>query len=864
MSCDKRQPGCETLSPRTTNPPYSTGQPRNSFVARLLWFQGVPSPAYFRHGFRILARSPVFAITSLLILATGFSANVLVFGVAHAFLLRKLPVDKPERLVAVNRVHSSGFNSWHFVSDVCETLATTSKTFSAIACQGQLDIALRVDGGAERVRVHLVPPHFFSMLGVRAEIGRTFDSTGEHPEGMPAVLSHQFWQRRFRGDRSVLGRVVALNGIPFVVIGVSAAGFTGLDIDTSPDVRVLSSAGRQLTSPEAASGIPNQIFARLRPGQSIEAAEAEAEPLIQAAYGEYFERQYPGEGSSLVRNIRFHLQPITYGISALRIRFRNGLFALVAGVCFLLLMACANVAGLLFARTVTRASELSLRMALGASRWQIVHQMLAEGLPLAFLGGVLGILLAYAGLPLLINSIPPVRDRAGVLQPLAVVVGVNDQILLFAAGVGLLSALLFGLAPALIGLRVELMSTLQSGRTTTGRFSLQKFLVVAQVLTCTVLLLGAGLLTKTLDQMRSLDTGFDRDRVVTFTLDPSMLSYDADRAYSLAQELIRQTQALPMVSTASIARLGLMRGTGMKVTLAPAGEGIGQDEFLNCSINMITHNYFRTMGMRLVAGRDFSPSDEDETDPARVIVNQAFVEHFFPGLDPIGRRIGFGGKGGVAGADLQIVGVVTNSKYRSLREAIHPVVYSYVSKEDLQASFVLHVRTLQSQPDTVIGSVRDILRLLDPELPFIEVNMLEDEIETSLWQERLLAMLSSAFGTIAAVLAAIGLFGALDYAVRTRTREMGVRAALGARAQDIVRMLWLESLKLLSIGVTLGLCVHLALARWIRQVLYEVHPFDVTAVAHTMAIVVVVCIVATLPPHLRAMQIRPSEALHHE
>lgn len=824
----------------------------------------MPSPAYFRHGFRILARSPVFAITSVLVLATGISANVLVFGVAHAFLLRKLPVDKPERLVAVNRVHSSGFKSWHFVSDVCETVATTSKTFSAVACQGQMDIALRVDGGAERVRVHLVPPHFFSMLGVRAEIGRTFHSTEEHPEGMPAVLSHQFWQRRFRGDRSVLGRMVALNGIPFVVIGVSAARFTGLDIDTSPDVRILSSASRQLTSPEAASGIPNQIFARLRPGQSIEAAEAEAEPLIQAAYRAYFERQFPGEGNSLVRNIRFHLEPITHGISVLRTRFRSGLFALAAGVGFLLIMACANVAGLLFARTVTRASELSLRMALGASKWQIVHQLLAEGLPLAFLGGVLGILVTYAGLPLLINSIPPVRDRAGVLQPLAVVVGVNDQVLLFTAGVGLLSALLFGLAPALIGLRVELMPTLQSGRTTTGRFSLQKALVVAQVLTCTVLLLGAGLLTKTLDQLRSMDTGFDRDRVVTFTLDPSMLSYDVDRAYSLAQELIRQTQALPMVSTASIARLGLMRGTGMKVTLGPAGESIGQDDFLNCSTNMITRNYFATMGMRLIAGRDFSPSDEDATDPARVIVNQAFVKHFFPGEDPIGRRIGFRGKGGVAGADMQIVSVVTDSKYRSLREVIHPVVYSYVTKEDLQASFVLHVRTHQSQPDTVISPVRDILRLLDPELPFIEVNILEDEIETSLWQERLLAILSSAFGAIAAVLAAIGLFGALDYAVRTRTREIGVRVALGARAADIGRMLWLESLRLLSIGVTLGLFVHLALTRWIRQFLYEVHPFDATALAHALAIVVAVCIAATLPPNGRAMRIRTSEALRHE
>ena len=502
-------------------------------------------------------------------------------------------------------------------------------------------------------------------------------------------------------------------------------------------------------------------------------------------------------------------------------------------------------------------------MALGAGRWRIVRQLFVEALPLAFLGGAVGTILTYACLPLVVRLIPPVRDRAAVLHPLAVSVEVNGEVLAFTVGVALLSTLLSGLSPALTGSRVEVMSTLRSGRTTTRRLSLQKALVVAQVAACTVLLLGAALLIKTLEQMRSMDAGFDRDRIVTFSIDPTMLGYESERAYSLAQQLIRETQALPMVSAVSIAGHGLMRGTGLKRTVLPAGERVSQDDFLNCSANMVTEGYFETMGMRLVTGRDFTAADENQAKPKNVIVNEAFARRFFSSEDPIGKRIGIGITGSIAGADMQIVGVVTDSKYRSLREEIHPVAYSHIGKS-FEYGFILHVRTRDPHPESSISPVRGILRSLDPELPFVEINVLEHEVETSLWQERLLAALSSVFGVIAALLAAIGLFGALDYAVRTRTREIGVRVALGATAGDIGRMLGRESLGLLAIGVTVGLSVHFVLAGWIRQILYEVHPFDATALAYALAVVAGVCIVATLPPITRAVRIRPSEALRQE
>ena len=821
--------------------------------------------ANLRYGFRLLARSPVFAATAVLVLAIGISANAVIFSVVDAFLLRKLPVDQPERLVRLIQLRPNGGQTWHFTSELCETIATTSTTFSEVLCQGQLDVALRVGGATERVSVHLVSPAFFSTLGVGTHIGRTFDPSGDHIEETTAVLSHHFWQRRFQGDTSVLDRTLILNGNPFVVIGVSTAGFSGLAIDTSPDIRVLASARRPLTNPEAAREMPAQIFARLRPGQSIEAAQAEIEPFVQVAYGDDVKRRWPNGDVTRewIRANRFQLQPIAHGVSALRTRFRNGLLALVAGAGFLLIMACANVAGLLLARTVARSPELGVRMALGAGRWRIVRQLFVEGLPLAFLGGLAGTILTYACLPLVVSSIPPVRDRAAVLHPLAVLVEVNGEVLVFTVGVALLSTLLFGLSPALTGSRIDVMSTLRSGRTTTRRLSLQKVLVVAQVAACTVLLLGAALLIKTLEQMRSMDTGFDRDRIVTFTIDPSMLGYEPERAYSLARQLIRETQSLPMISAVSIAGRGLMRGTGLKRTLLPAGERISQDDFLNCNANMLTEGYFETMGMRLIAGRDFAASDENQAKPKNVIVSEAFASRFFPGEDPIGKRIGGGIAGSITGADMRIVGVVTDSKYRSLREEIHPVVYSHAGKS-FEYGFVLHARTRDRHPETAIGPVRGILRSLDPELPFVEINVLEHEVETSLWQERLLAALSSVFGAIAALLAAIGLFGALDYAVRTRTREIGVRVALGATAGDIGRMLGREALGLLAIGVVVGLSVHFALAGWIRQVLYEVHPFDATALAYALAVVAGVCIVATLPPITRAVRIRPSEALRQD
>jgi len=387
-------------------------------------------------------------------------------------------------------------------------------------------------------------------------------------------------------------------------------------------------------------------------------------------------------------------------------------------------------------------------------------------------------------------------------------------------------------------------------------------IVVAQVAICTLLLVGAALLVRTLDEMRSMEAGFDRDQIVTFTIDPRMRGYQSEQALRLAQGLQDRSRSLPSVAAASIASRALMRGTGMKGTFAPAGEPISGADFLNCSINVVTPGYFETVGMRLITGRDFTRFDKDEEKPRKVIVNQALVRRFFPNEDPIDRLLGIGTPDSVAAPSMEIIGVVSDAKYRSLREEIHPAVYNPFVRE-FEYGFVLHLRTHQ-HPEAVIEPVRNILRSLDPELPFVEVHTLRHEVEASLWQERLLAALSSIFGAIAVLLASIGLYGALDYAVKARTREIGVRAALGAEPARIVRLLGGETLLLVGAGIALGLAAHAAAAAWLRQVLYDVQPSNPFAIGSALLLVVVAAGLAMLPPVLRAVRIDPASALRQE
>jgi predicted permease len=819
-------------------------------------------------GVRLLTKSPVFTATAALLLAVGISANTLIFSVVNALLLRPLPVSHPENLVRLIEVHPNDFVTWDLPYNLCDALASRDTSFSEVICQGETDVAFTDGTSTERVRVHLVSPNFFSSLGVHAYLGRGLTAEDDRTASMNAVLSYDFWQRRFRRDVSVLGRSIILRGHPFTIVGVSPEGFNGLAVDTSPDIRVPASVDRSLIEPypdmnPAARPLFAQIFGRLRDGVSIERANTEVDPLLHAALDD-LEIFPPAKGAAPARSVinsRLQVESVATGVSTLRAQFSRGLEVLMTGVALLLLMACANVAGLLLARSAVRARELGIRLALGASPARIVRQLLTEGLLLALLGGITGALLTYASLPLLVHGLPPIRDRAAVLQPLAVRIDIDLRVLGFAMVITLLTVVLFALSAALRGARTDVASAMKAGGATTQRLLPRKMIVMAQVAVCTLILIGAAALVETLERMRSMKPGFDRDHVVTFTIDPGLRGYKPEQSRALSKTLLAEASALPGTAAVGIASRGLMRGTGLKATFGAAGARVNATDFLNSSLNAVTPGYFETMGMRVLAGRDFNWFDH-RTTPRKVIVNQTFARRFFPGRNPIGQRFGAPGPSGAAKADDEIIGVVSDAKYRSLREPVPPTVYSPVV-DGFDSGFILHVRAHQ-RPDVMVEPVREVLHSLDPELPFIEVRTLREEVEASLWQERLLAALSTIFGAIAALMASIGLYGALDYAVKSRTREIGVRMALGAQPRRIISLLSRETLLLIGSGVALGLCAYAAAAVWMRRVLYDVHPWEPIAVVSSMLLVGLIAVIAAAPAAYRAVRIDPASALRME
>jgi putative ABC transport system permease protein len=650
-----------------------------------------------------------------------------------------------------------------------------------------------------------------------------------------------------------------LNGRALTVVGVLPKGLNGLTVETSPDVRVPISTGQSLVQEGRQTFF--QVFGVLRPGVTRERAQTEIEPRMRRVYEEALRSRFPEFAKSAFRS-QLSLETASHGVSTLRGQFSRGLVLLMAAVGLLLLMACGNVACLLLARSAARSQEMGVRLALGASRWRVARQLLSENLLLALAGGAIGIVFAYAFRPLLLGALPPIRDRAAVAQPLAISVDIDARVLAFAIAASMLTALLCGMSAAVWGGRQSLAGALRGGRTTTTRLPGRNVLLAAQVAVCVLLLAVAGLLVKTFEQMRSMNPGFDQAHVVTFTIDPGMKGYKPEQAKLLSRKLLEETRRLPGVVAAAIASHGLMHGTGLKGTFGVAGVPVTRNDFLNSSIHLVTPGYFGTLGMRIIAGRDFTWADDNKQKPQKAIVNLAFVRHFFPRENPLGRRFGNRGTDGLGTPQNQIVGVVSDAKYRSLREPVPPTVYSPVVS-GFDGDFILHLR-MRGDPAAAIAPVREALRRLAPDLPFLEIRTLRQEVETSLWQERLLAWLSALFGSFAAVLAGIGLYGALDFAVKARRREVGVRAALGASPLRVVRLLSRETLLLVTAGGLSGIAVYSLPARWIRQALYDVVPSDPQALGSALLFVAVVTWLAVAFPLWRAARINPASALRHD
>jgi len=644
---------------------------------------------------------------------------------------------------------------------------------------------------------------------------------------------------------------------PFTIVGVMPRRFNGLEVETTPDVRVpLIAAGllsRNNPGSDSYHKSEYSLAARLRPGVSLDQARAEAGSIVS--------NTMDAQDRSSVRDERLDVEPISRGVSLIRPKFATALILLMSGVGLLLLMICANVGGLLLARASARREEAAVRLAIGATTGRLVRQWLTESLVLTGIGGLVGIGLAFTAAPLLIRALPALRDAGATLLTLSVDIRPDARLFVFAVLLCLVCALFVGLPAAFQATRANLQSSLKSARTT-SRQPLRWTLVAIQAGLCTFLLAGAGLMTSSLQHLRSLNPGFDRDHVVTFSLDPEMAHYTPQQAADLRTRLTSAVRALPGVQSVGIAVLGLMRGTGMKTTVAPEGQQAARSDFLNTSLNFVSPDYFDTMGIPLLAGRNFRAT-EPETKPSLVVVNRAFVKRFFPSRDPVGQRFGVA-PGKIAKGDYQIIGVVGDAKYRSLREVIPPTMYQLQdSALKYSNSFILHVRT-GNNPESIIQPVRKALDAIDPRLPFYEIRTLAEEVNATLWAERLLAWLSTLFSCVAAVLATLGVYATLAYAIAQSRREIGIRVALGARAIGILRLFSARPVRFAGVGVVLGLAGFYGAMPAFRSVLYEVSPADPRTITAAAAAVLLIALSATLVAAASALRVDPAIVLREE
>ena len=804
---------------------------------------------------RLLAKSPLFTIGVIGLLAAGIATNTVIFSLVDALLLRPLPVRDPDRLVRLVRIRPPLVPTSEFLYEEYEVWKKRVSGFEDLFAWSEHDMFLAVGDATERSRVHFVSGGFFDALGVKPALGRLLSSDDDAQQSgtAPAVLSFPYWQRRFAGDAGVVGRTVTVDGHKAVVIGVTPKGFNGMSVETSPDVRIPVGWLRTLRPNLYENRIECEVAGRLRAGVSPEAVRQEAESIWLNGWPERNKIDPGGAGG-------FAFEPASRGISRMRTQFGGVLWLLMGCAGLLALMVCANVAGLLMARTAGRQGELAVRVAMGATRLQLVRQLFAEAM-LLMLGAAAGaIVLSLLTIPFVVDALPPVRDLTATRLSLTLNIAPDWRVLGFSVAISAVAVLLFGLVPALMAARRDLHPLLKEARAGSGWRGRQA-LVVLQVALCTILLVGAGLTILTLRRLDGLNAGFDRGRVVTFSVDPGMANYKAEEAVELQRRLLDAARALPDVESAGAASRGLMRGTGVKSTVAWAGERAGSGDFLNSSGQGASPGYFETMRIPWIAGRNFTGREDFKKVPKPVIVNQAFVRRFGAGRAVIGQRFGHVTvKGDLAKPYFEVIGVVGDAKYRSLREPFQPIVYALLVPGD---SFIVHLRT-RASPEAVIAPMRKLLASLDPRLSYIEITTLAEEVAASMWAERVAAFLATVLAIAAALIAAAGLYALLAFAVTQRRREIGIRMALGARPFDVIRLIFNRAALLALGGIALGLAAAWNIAPRIAPILYEVDPHDGRALIAAAAFVFTVAAVAALIPSFRASRTHPASVLRQD
>jgi len=796
-----------------------------------------------RFGARMLLKSKGAAAVAILSLALGIGANTAIFSLIDALLLKPLPVKQPERLVFLE-----GLRFAH-PDPVFRELSEKNTVFDGMFSFHSIEMTMSDGDQAERVIGELVSGNFFTALGVGPHLGRVFSDADDLTPGahFVTVISYNFWRRRFGADPQIIGKKISVNNYPFTIIGVAAQGFNGVEVGVSPDLRAPMMMKREML--DYIDHTP--VMARLKPGVSIGQAQIATDALYQNIIRQNNLRTSGASSpSERVFASRIQLQSAKTGVSDLRGQFSQSLILLMCLVGVVLLIACLNVANLLLARAVTRRHEIAVRLAIGAGRFRLARQLLTEGFLLSALGGLLGLVFARWGANALLGFLP--QNATLEIKP-------DLRVLGFTLGVTVLTALLFGLAPALQATRFDLIPALKNDAAGAAgsrrKWGLRRSLVVLQVAMSFVLLLGGALFVRSLRNLRAVDHGYTTDQIVTMEIAPIRSGYKPEQQRNFFDQLKERVTALPGVKSATYAQLPI-RGFFGAGEIEITGYQNRPNERPTALIHPVNPQFFATFGIPLLRGRDVNA--QDSVGPYTVIiVNDSFARHFFGEENPLGKRISVG-----PFKDLEIVGVVGNTKLESLKETMSRTIY-YAENERFFGKQRLCVRAT-GDAGALIAAIHHEVRSLDPNLPVYNIKTFADQIDESIRQERLIAMLSSFFGFFALLLAALGLYGVMAHAVARRTREIGVRMALGAQAPAVLWMVLRETLLLVFVGVAIGMPVALAATRLIKGLLFGLGANDPLTIALSVFAMLAVAALAGYLPARRAASVDPMTVLRHE
>jgi len=822
------------------------------------------------YGIRAMLRSPVLTIVALLSLALGIGANTAIFSLLNAVMLRSLPVRDPAQLVLLGSGSASGITddfartqlySYPFYRRMQAENRVFSDTAAIFSMTNSVHGFVEGRSESEPMNVQLVSGTYFDTLGVRALAGRTLNegddnSEGDHPV---AVISYAWWKRSLARDANVLSRTLKLGDTTFNIVGVAAPEFFGTKVGEAPDMWVPLSMVKAV--PPHFGGYKEDfaesllIMGRLKPGVSVDEATANVNLLFRQILVSFAGAKLDQENQQKLDRTKVPLTPMATGLSSLRRRFSEPLQILMGVVALVLLIACANIANLLLARSTARARELAVRQALGAGRTRIIRQLLTESLVLALSGGVLGVGLASVANRVLLRMV------SGGLDPIPLDVSIDTRLLLFTVAVTIATAVIFGTVPAFRATRLQLTDALKAGRSpqgSSGKNPLAKALVIAQVALSLVLMVGSGLFLRSLVNLNNVDTGFNKENVLRLDIDSSSAGYKGGepREVALDQQIEERVNALPNVKAASFSAFTFHEGSWSSDIALP---GMKINEDLSVIHNVVGVRYFETMQIPLLAGRTFAPSDTS-TSQRVAIISEHTAKTLFPLGNPIGRHYGVGDD--KPENDVTVIGVVKDVKFDELGEA--PVNLDYLPYTQRPWGFGDFEVRYTGDFAPVAAAVQQTIRSIDRNLPISHVTTLDEQVALSITNQRLVAQLSTFFGLLAVFLSCIGIYGVMSYVVTRRTNEIGIRMALGAGRSNMLWMVLREILMLVSVGVVIGVPATLAGDRLVSNMLFGLKPTDPATLTGATVILLIVAAIAGYLPARRASLVDPMAALRYE